>query len=378
MTKETLELRAKRLGVPFSAETPEADLEAMVNLAESERPLQPIEDLVKSIGGKLPPCYGEMWDGCGSEGCAGCDAERHCRADFFEGLDDLLVKAGLTRSSPPSEIAEALDIHLDSITVALRVAKPSAPVRKRPAIKWVTEERGETKVQTTEEIVAKVEEKAQAQQPAPQPEPEPEVQEAEPETPEPEAEAGPVEETTMAEAQQQEVQEPAQEPAKPAPEKVAKKAKPKAKVAKPKSGKGKKAPLRAKAPAKPAKAKAPAKKARASAKPARAPVRKPTSNGENGADPFARERARSPWVASLKPNQVLTHTNRSGEEVRVKVMGNGYKDLATGKVYPTLYQVVCEKAGVKSFPVRDAKGKAIPGKFREMPNYSAQRYFEGG
>jgi hypothetical protein len=352
MTRETLEQRARRLGVPFTSDTTAEELEAVCAVAETERPLQPIEELVKSIGGKLPKCYGEMWDGCGSAGCAGCDAERHCRRDYFEVFNDLLVKAGMTREVDIKEIAEALDIHPDSVVVALRGSTPPKVERKRPTIKLVVEQQGEVQALTPEEIAAAaVDDDPTTGDPAVAGAVDP-VAPVEAPAAEPESSAGPMEEKVEVQ-----IEHPA-------------KSKPKAKA------KGK-APLRAKAPAKLAKAKAPVKKAKAksAAKPAKAPAPKRSSNGESAADPFDRERARSPWVRSLKPGQVLKRPMADGSVVRIKVGARGYKDLDTGAIYPTLYKVVCEKAGVSRFPVRDQSGEVIPGKFREMPNYSAQRWF---
>ena len=131
MSREVLEVRARRLGAVFAAGTSDAELEALCCVLESESSAT-LEEVLGTAGMRLSqvPCYGVGWDGCGLVQCAGCALEALCRPVYVAALPDLLAERGLSPDSPEDAIAEAMESSLDSVRVALtavRGAKKSRP-----------------------------------------------------------------------------------------------------------------------------------------------------------------------------------------------------------------------------------------------------------
>lgn len=129
-------------------------------------------------------------------------------------------------------------------------------------------------------------------------------------------------------------------------------------------------------PAKKKKKKAPAKKKKVK-KPRAAPTAKlgkggaPLTEAELRKIAYDRERARSPLVAELKPNQVLKRVYK-GEEVKVRVRKDGYE--WDGQIYGTLYAVVMAITGPREYLRQEFGGVRRDGT-RTMSNWSAPKFF---
>lgn len=418
MNREILQMRADRLGVPYTSQTQDGELEVMCQTMEANM-VGEVAEFERR--GNTPSCLGENWDGAGLPQCAKCEGEYHCRVKFFAKFVGMLSTYGLTVDSPVSEIAQLMAMSEDSVNVALAGVPPG----KSPMTKSVAEIADALGVKPTKMEIRVETEPLDQVAPVAAAQVEVETPAVE-ERPLQSAPAAPVtQEVTMQSIEQMGmpgIEAPAPKVKKSngvSKPKAEKKAKPKAEkkakpvkaakvpfvgpVAKPAAAKGKltaksgsKKSVQAQAKANLAKARMvakinkakqgnkvaaaaagkqkgrPSQKKVAAAKRAPARAVKPTGNGEVRS-PFERERARSPKVGALKLGTVLERQWK-GQMLRVKVLKDGYL-LGTTK-YPTLYSIIKEVCGTKPYDQKSEDGKVLNNRVpKQTPAWSAPRFF---
>jgi len=82
-----LEARAQELGLPWTQETGDADLEALISKAEEHGSLQAIEE--------EPACCGLHWDPIYEDSCKGCSHQDPCKVRFVrDRVPELLEECG--------------------------------------------------------------------------------------------------------------------------------------------------------------------------------------------------------------------------------------------------------------------------------------------
>lgn len=352
--------KADRLGIPWTNESSDAEIFALIQAREKGA-------MAATVEAMDPPCFGLMWDAVKEEGCQGCGAQTRCLEKFATAtLPETITRLG--KNPGLAVLAEELRVSPDAITVAL-------------------EKNGAPKVARLQAV------------PPPQPVAPAPVQDAVPSEPAPvAAPEQPVAEAGDAVKKSGKKEAAAAKKAEAEAAKAAKEAEKKAKAeAKEKAAEEKRAAKEAEkakkqaekeaaakaaeptenpsvaAPASPAGVAAEARKAkRAGPVAVRADRRLEHPWGEHTFQSrWQRERERTPEIAALKTGQVLT-VPFDGKEHQVTVLKEGYQ--YDGNRFPTLYSIVKEITGTVERQKQLIEGKRPQGT-RQLCNWSAVRFF---
>lgn len=314
--------QADRLGIPYTWDTTDAELQSLIALRE----------------GRRPRCFGLLWEAYpGSQSaCHQCAYSAECLTVFAQQtLPATWKETGL--GTKLEVVAEAMGVDPQAALYASQYGGP--PPLDDDDDDGDDDE--EEEVSPPKKAAKKAPPKKKAQKAAP--ENVPEVEEA----PEPEA------------------------------PKVQKKKKPKAKKSPPQMQVGKKA-----APKGPSKAESASSAAGSAKTPKSRPATAKRAKGQADSSTkpvvtqsdlkrWQRERKRNPYVAALRPGMILRRTfNDQVAEVEVRETSYLYQ----GQTYPTLYSVVMAITGGKSYPAQKKNGVRPTGT-REMAQWSTTRFF---
>lgn len=373
MTRNELTTHADKLGIPWTNDSSDAEIAALIAARENGNVSTPAPS-------KNPECFGLMWDAATEQTCKGCPGQNSCLETL---VTTTLPKALKTLPSNPP---------LGVIAASLSVSEEAAGVIME---KYQGKSGTSAKVVPIKPPAAPPPPVAEAPAPAPvaiQPPPAAPIQQPTLVPPAQEAPPVPVQATKskaelkaekdaakqaekeakdMAKQKAKEEKDAAKQAAKEA--KDAEKAKAKADAEAEKAAEAPANPTRATLPASPAvEVASPAEAKSADRARVRADRRVATPWGpQTYGSRFQKERSRSPLLAALKPGNKLKETYK-GQEVEVVVKSDHYQ--YDGKQWPTLYSVVKEVTGTVERQKQLVEGKRPPGS-RQLCNWSAVRFF---
>jgi hypothetical protein len=375
--REQLQKTAERLGVPFTNETTDAELQSMIAARTS------VVEPPKKDAEAPPDCFGLMWGADVDPKCQGCDYRESCRTKMANStIPELLVTSpGLS----PDQLANELGIDTSSVVVLLgsrsvqkTVSQPPAPPTVAPA-KEDSVKAAPNKAKTKAKVAPKATLKAKAP-PKNGKLPHGEAaaaMEAAPVDPRSTGSVLPVTDPVVVPGEGSAAPAAVQAPVRRSKRRVI-------------SMSGKATPVALKSKTKIAKATSsrlssgPKAKSslKAKTKTKAAPKVKARAQRPEGSEPWGlhtfrsrweRERLRSPAIAAVKPGQKLTRGYKDAQyEVQCR---DGYWMTPDGKRHATLYSVTLEATGGLKYPVNSLDGKRVKGKTRVMSNYSAARFW---
>jgi hypothetical protein len=325
LSRQSLEREADTLGIPWTSETTDEQLEALIEAKQKGESVMSQEHIEEK-----PDCFGELWDAVGESQCTACEIKDSCLDAFSEMVPTLQKSLG-NPALPilAKAISEDGFVSEEAILFALGHAEKKAeakPKRERTPVKLEVLEGGKDEQNEDQPV------------------------EGEREVP------------------------TEKKVAKKAKKKVAKKKVTK-KKAKKKATKSANPPVAA--PAKSAKATATKKKKSAMTAKARGGHR-PEWGEETYDTRFDKERAKSKLVGLIPDGATLQRIYK-GKEYQVTLNLETKRYQCQGKEYPTLYAVTKAITGTK--PAKRQRAKAgdestRPEGTRNMSNWSGPKFWK--